>query len=322
VFRLICSPEAYLLERRVAELQAQMEREYGEVEIVVVSREDINAEQLWEMLDFSPLFAAARLVILHRLPLWDEAGRRSQLLTQVKDSLLAYIQSPPDGQWVVATTSKVSAQNPLVAELKKLARVEEIKAPATGERLAIIKQEAANRGLVIGENELKLISEGKQDLYFIITMLDKWSLLPEIKINIDWLQQEGIGGDSDGAIFAFADAIIMGQSKKALEALQRLQQAGEPGLKILATVNRQLMTLTKVKGWGEEGRAASEIAVDIGDKKGFRTKRLLQDAQRIEWYRLRELFGLIAKTDVTIKTSRLLDNTALEYLALKAGNQV
>lgn len=320
MFKLIYSSEDYLLDRRVTELRKQLELTAGDVETVIIDSDNITAEQLLEQLDFSPLFATARLVVLHKLPLWDEGGRRSQLLSQVKDNLLAYFRSPPDGQWVVATAGKISVQNPLVAELKKLSALEEIKSPTTGERLSFIKLEATTRGLAIGENELKAISEGGQNLYFICSMFDKWCLLPTLKIDAQLLQLEGIGVDSEGAIFAFTDAIIVGQGKKALLEIRRLQEAGEPGLKILATVNRQLMTLAKVKGWGEEGRSPADIAIDIGDKKGYRTKRLLQDAERISWARLRLLFGLICKTDVSIKTGRFSEGMALEFLALNAAN--
>ncbi|MGE5454350.1 MAG: DNA polymerase III subunit delta [Methylocystaceae bacterium] len=321
MFKLIYSSEDYLLDRRVAEMRTQLELTAGDVETVIVDSDNITAEQLLEQLDFSPLFATARLVVLHKLPLWDEGGRRSQLLSQVKDNLLNYFQSPPDGQWVVATAGKISMQNPLVAELKKLSALEEIKPPTAGERLRIIKLESTARGLMLGENELKAISEAGQNLYFICSMFDKWTLLPGLKIDGQLLQLEGIGADSEGAIFAFTDAIILGQGKKALLEMRRLQEAGEPGLKILATVNRQLMTLAKVKGWGEEGRLSADIAVDIGDKKGFRTKRLMQDAERISWQRLRLLFGLICKTDVSIKTSRFSESMALEYLAISAAHQ-
>lgn len=321
MFKLIVSSEDYLLQHRIEEIRQQMSAT-EDIEMVVVSNENITAEQLFEMLDFSPLFAASRLVVLHKLPLWDESGRRTQLLSQVKDGLLAYLQNPPTGQLVIATTNKVSAQNPLVGEFKRQAALEEIKAPGPGERQTLIKAEATRRGLAINDQELKLISESKQDLMFIMTMLDKWRLLPDIKINLAWLQQEGLMAGSEGAIFAFTDAIVLGNSKRALTELKNLQDEGEPSLKILATVNRQLMTLAKVKGWSEEGRPVQEIAGDIGDKKGFRTKRLIQDTQRLEWYRLRRLFGLIASTDIAIKTSKMPEEMAMEFLALQASNQI
>jgi len=321
VFKLICSPDEYLLESRIAEWQAQLEQQYGELETVVVSRDDITAEQLFETLDFSPLFASARLVILNRLPLWDESGRRSALLNQIKDGLLAYIQDPPEGQAVIATAIKVAAQNPLVSELKKLGAFEEIKTPTPGERKTILQQAAARRGLVISENELKLLSESKPGLFYLITLFDKWTLIPGIKISRELLEQEGVVAASEGPIFAFTDALILGQASRALAELKHLQEAGEPGLKILATINRQLMTLSKVKGWGEEGRSASEIAADIGDKKGFRSKRLLQDAERIDWRRLSMLFCLICATDIAIKTSRFSETMALEYLAFNAAHR-
>ncbi|MGE5380587.1 MAG: DNA polymerase III subunit delta [Methylocystaceae bacterium] len=321
MFRLIAGTEDYLLDRRIDELLRQMEQETGEVETVVVSSEDITAEQLLELLDFSPLFAAARFVVLKKLPLWDEGGRRSGLVNQVKDSLISYIQAPPEGQWVAATTNKTSVQNPLVAELKKFSALEEIKTPSSGQRLAIIRQEAEYRGLNIGEPELKMLSESGQDLYFICTLFDKWSLIPELKINRKVLLAEGIGADSEGAIFAFSDALILGETPKAMVELQRLQEAGEPALRILATVNRQLMTLVKVKGWSQEGRNAAEIAADIGDKKGYRSKRLLQDAAKVDWHRLRMVSKLICDTDTAIKTSRFPEGMALEYLALSATKQ-
>lgn len=317
MFRLIYGQEDYLVDLRLNEIESEMFRRYGDVETVIIDGEEAEKEELLASLEFSSLFANARLTVWKRAPIWGQPGeKKAALMSGLREDLPAYIDNLPDGLWVVATAREVSDKNPLVKELKRRSAVEEIKVPDFKQRQEIIYREACNRGLELESKIVEEMARGGQDLYYIVTLLDKLALLPDQRVDGKILAEEGIVEAAN--VFALSDAIVLGNRAKALKELRRLWQAGQPYLMVLATINRQLMTLAKVKGWIDEGLDYKEVAARLGQKKEYKVRRDYEKAEKVEWERIRYLFRLYWETDVLLKTSRMNYERAFEYLIFKA----
>lgn len=108
------------------------------------------------------------------------------------------------------------------------------------------------------------------------------------------------------------DAIDRGDTKVALELLERMRQARHP-LQILATVHNHFLRFLKLDGADATSEGAAAEA--LGIKPGFPAKKAYEQFQRLGGSGAQKAIGLIAQADLDLRGQRELpEDLVMEVL--------
>ncbi|MDI9480479.1 MAG: hypothetical protein QM229_06685, partial [Bacillota bacterium] len=116
--------EAYRIDQEIEDIVRRWQSEWGqEPELVFIDSSDLNPQQLIESLEFSPLFALQRIVVIKRPEFLTKGSRQTSRLRDFQTILENYIQQMPIGQILILTSDERNATNPLVKLLEKHGQV-------------------------------------------------------------------------------------------------------------------------------------------------------------------------------------------------------
>jgi DNA polymerase-3 subunit delta len=313
----IWGEEAFLIDRKIKEIHSLMQQESGEeTELTYLDADELSPRQLLEELEFSPLFALQRMVVIRR-PSWlsksqRKISRHDGILKVMQD----YIQRDPGGQTLVITAAEHNGSNPLVKLLDKEAVVHECK-PATPQYLSgWIKDEFNARGRKLDAPALSMMAKSGQDMYYLGNLIDKICLAYQNgTIGIKEIEEQ-LDSREEIKVFKLTDALLERNTAASFRCFYQLLEQGEHPIFMLYMTARQLLSLGKVKHLQERGADNKEIARLTGMKE-FAVRKLLGQARNFTWEEIEVLFKKFLEADIKFKSSGQDEKIVMESLIME-----
>lgn len=314
---LIFGQERYLIDKEIERVRAGLSRESGEeAELLYIDADELTPQQLLEHLDFSPLFALARVVVIRR-PAWlGKTRRKASKVEQLVEALSTYLSEPIPGQVVIFISDEDVSSHPLMKKLgKSLKKIPCVKPDAKGLE-AWMNSLAAAMNQPLAAQAARILANSGQDMYYLQQLLEKISLQkgPETITERDVLSE--LDQQPDSSVFKLTDALINRRTREAFAAYYRLlRQGGQPAF-FLYMIIRQFVLLGKVKYHSGRGMAAAEIAKTTG-ARDFAVRKLSSAAGKYSWAELKYCFELFLEADVNLKSSGRDGKIVMEALIIE-----
>jgi DNA polymerase-3 subunit delta len=308
--------EAFLIDQKIKEIHNLMRQEGGEeVELTYLDADELTPQQLMEELEFSPLFALQRAVVIKR-PYWlGKSQRKSSRHEEILRVLQDYLQRA-EGQTLIITGTEHNASNPLVKMLDKQAIVQECKAPTPQYLSGWIKEEFATRGRKIDGPALSLMVKSGQDMYYLENLIEKICLGCESKtVGIQEIEDQ-LDSRDEIKVFKLTDALLERNLTGSFRSFYQLLDQGEPPTFILYMIVRQFISLGKIKHFQESGADNKEITRLTG-MKDFSVKKFLGQARNFTWSEIELLFKKFLDADIKFKSSGQDQKTIMETLIIE-----
>ncbi len=305
--------ESYRIDREIEAVVDRMRDTYGEEPELLVVDEDLSPQQLLETLEYSPLFAMQRVVVLKRPAFLDKAGRKAARARDYEKVLDSYFKQAQEGQVLIFTSHEKAGTNPIVKLLEKQARVIACPRWAAQDIRKWAEAEFAARGRQANPQLMNRLAQSGQDQYYLQNLIDKLCLMvPQRTIPVSALEDQ-IEVRSEIKIFSLIDGITARQSARALNAYHRLRQQGEDPIGILAMINRQMQTLVSVKHYHDKGFSKASI-VEVTGQKEYTVRKMTEVSRNFSWDDLERVFSLLLETDLGLKSSSTDSDMLMETL--------
>ncbi len=280
-----------------------------------------------------PFLGDRRLVIVEGLlarcnPKGEEAAGKD-----FAAALTTYLPRVPDTTRLVFADAKLHGNNPVLKWAGKAAAsgseivVRLFESPKVAALPAWLRKRAGTRGGSLDPAAASALAEaqnpdGTDDLRLADSELEKLltyaadRAVTEADVR---LLVAPIGLDS---IFELMDAMADRNGAKATGALHRYLDAGEPPLRILALVARQVRLLTLTRGLADAGAGPRDYAARL-PVPSFVVPKLQRQARRFTMATLIEAVSGLAALDAAIKTGRIDAGLALDVFvcALCSGER-
>jgi len=313
--------EGYLIDKKIKEIILAVAQENGaEPEVVWVDADEMGAMELGQTLEFSPLFALSRVVIIKR-PAW--LGKSTRKVRRTEESLQVlqdYFRHENHGQVLILTSVEHNASNPVAKFLDKNAQVINIKALSSKDIEDWCKAELSRRNLRVAPAGLKRIVSSGQDMYYMENFIEKLSLIDsQDMIGVNEIDEQ-LDSKQEINVFKLIDAMLNRNLRSSLAAFYQLQEQGEPHLKILYMISRQFFTFSRVKFYQEMGYTSAKIAT-VTAQKDFTVKKMMDKSSSFTSAEIRSLFGRLLDMDISFKSEskdpRILMETLLVQFCKK-----
>ena len=252
------------------------------------------------------LFGEGTFVLLKNLGSWNA--------TQ-KAKIVDYLKNPsPDADLVMLGT-KLGAREKLLVAAKEAGEVHNFEQP-TGKALARwAVGYAKKQGLVMPEDVAQgLVARCSNDKVRVSRETEKLALYATEMATMEDVEVL-CPPDLQSNIFAFVDALGMGNRSKALGLLEALVRTGEPPLRIVHMIRRQFRLLARAKVLFAGGASRSEVASTL-KIPSFVARKLQEQAQKLSEEDLENALVLTLKLESGLKGGSDLGNELQVELAI------
>jgi DNA polymerase-3 subunit delta len=319
----------------VRELRERMaaESDSADLNTTVLDGRRLSIGELEAAASAAPFLGDRRLVIVDNLlarcnPRGDEPAGKDFV-----SSCLAYLPRVPDTTRLVFADAKLHANNAVLKWALKAAQgdpdviVRAFDAPKTAALPAWLRQRAQARGGAIDPAAATALAEalnqeGTVNLRLADSELEKLlTYANDRAVAIEDVRElvAPIGLDS---IFELMEAMADRNGPRATGLLHRYLESGEPPLRIMALVARQVRLLTITRGLVDAGAGPQEFAARL-PVPGFVVPKLQRQARRFSLHTLTDAVAGLAALDEAIKTGQIEAGLALDVFvcALCAGQR-
>lgn len=314
---LIWGQEQFLIDLEISKIISFFKTEAGEeIEIIRLDADELSPQELLANLEFSPLFAIRRILILKK-PHWVEKSGRNTSKTEVYLQIIKdYLDMDNSGQVVIITAGELDASSKVVKLLKQYAQIVNVKTWDSEKIGKWIKEEFAARGRKINPEAANLLTGSGQDMYYILNLIDKVCLMnPENDIDRNIIENE-LESKEDIKIFKLTDALLNKNAPAALQAFYQLRLQGEHPVFCLYMITRQFLAMGKVKSLLESGKTRVQIEKVTG-LRDFVVRRMAGYANSFSWSELKRLFEILLDVDIRLKSTGQDENIIMEALILE-----
>ncbi len=310
-------------------------------EIVVLDGEAASPADIAYSLEAGGLFASLRLV-WWKNPLLLRSGGRKKVADEAEYlEMLDVLGQPGESILVVSNyieEEKKSARRPakkkaapgkepgpkrgkgLEAWLENNAVVHNLLPLSPGEMEKWIVQEMKFRQLTANPEEIGRLARSGQDMYYLLTLLDKLSILVPGGIIGKELLDEELEIKQESSIFRMLDSMSEQKPVPALHMLNGLLEQGQVPLVILSMMARELKIMSKVKALQEAKRSADDIQIAL-KQAPFIVKKHIKNARNFSWQDIDQLFARMLETDVAFKSTAKNERLLLENIIMAYGRR-
>ncbi len=313
---LIYGQERYLIDKEIERVRAGLGRNCGaEPEVVFIDADELTPEQLLEQLDFSPLFALERVVVIRR-PSWlGKPRRKAAKVEQLVDGLAAFLSEPIPGQVVIFTSDEDVSAHPLMKKLAKVLKKTACVRPDAKGMEAWLRDLAAGLNQPIAPQAVRLLANSGQDMYYLEQLMRKLSLQNGPATITEQDAAAELDQQPEISVFKLTDALLNRRTRDALMAYYKLlRQGGHPTF-FLYMILRQYVLLGKVKDYSQQGLSQAEIAKKTG-ARDFAVRKMASSAARYSWEDLKRCFELFLEADTNLKQSGRDGKIVMEALII------
>lgn len=264
-----------------------------------------DVREIISLADTMPFFADRRLILI------DSSG----FFKNAPEELVNYLPNMPDTVCMIFCESEVDKRNRLYKKVKDLGYAAELKKQDSGQLMRWAAGILGKDGKKITKQVMEYFLErAGDDMENIRTELEK---LICYTMGRDIITKEDVDAVSTvhvtNRIFEMVSAIVVGNTKKALDLYEDLLTLKEPPMRILFLIARQFNQLLQVKellaaGFGK-GDIASKIKVPP-----FAAGKLITQAKAFTREQILSYVQLCVESEEAVKTGRMADRMAVELL--------
>jgi DNA polymerase-3 subunit delta len=243
------------------------------------------------------LFGEGPFVLLRNLDAWN---------TTQKAKIVGYLENPSPETDLVMLGTKLGARERLLTAVKKAGEVYNFEQP-TGKALARwTVGYAKKQGLEMPEDVAEeLVARCSNDKARVSRETEKLALYAAGTATIEDVE-ELCPPDLQSNIFAFVDALGIGDRGKALGLLEALVGTGEPPLRIVHMIRRQFRLLARAKVLFASDASRSEVASTLKIPP-FVARKLEEQARRLGEEDLEKALDLTLDLESGLKGGKHLD---------------
>jgi DNA polymerase-3 subunit delta len=295
---LFVGSERFFVERAVSELRRAVLGEQPDAfNEEIYYGKSASIDRVIESARTLPMLARTRFVLVRGID-----GLRDTDL----DRLAGYLEQPVASCCLVLTAEKIDGRTRLARIAKKGGFWVDAGPLRPSALRGFAVSEAESRGHRISSDAVSwLVDAIGNDLSAIDDALERLSLYVGEGKGIDL---EAVRVDS---IWALVDAVSMRDSKGFLKAAASLLSHGEPPLRILAMIARQLRMVARMRHALQSGLSPEQAAAEAGAPP-FKARELAVAARRFRNADLGAAFQVLAETDLALKSSRRPPETVLQ----------
>lgn len=306
---VIAGEERFFVERATAALRRAVVGAEGDAfNEEVFQGKGGSAKRILEAARTLPMMAQRRFVLVRGV---------DQLSDADQEQLAGYLDNPVDTTCLVLTADKLDGRSKLARSAKKLGVLSTaVPLKQSGVR-RFIEGEARQRKLQLRADAAAALADALgTDLAAIDDALERLELYVGPGNAIDLAAVEAcVSRARVESIWALVDAIGLRDRRTALGAAASLLSAGEPPLRILALIARQLRMVARVRGALQAGMAPQEAA-RVAGAPPFKAQELAASARRFAPRTLAQAFCVVAETDLALKGSKRPGEVVLQQAVL------
>ena len=309
--------ERYRIDQEIIRIAETIAAQSGEEpEVVYIDADELSPEQLLEQLDFSPLFALQRVVVLRR-PYWlGKSRRKSGKLEQLYGALTQLFRQPAAGQTVIITADEYPTTHPLIKSISKMLTTVACPRMEPAELVGWLEDTAQRQHKKITKPAARMLAKSGQDMYYLEHLVEKICLQTDEPVIDEAVVGSELAAKPDLNVFKLTDAVLARRTADALTVYyELLRQGGHPSL-FLHMIVRQLASLGKVKDHIGQGLTNSEVAARTGMKE-FAVRKLAQGARNFTWNELQSIFSECLSMDLQMKSSGQDEKILMESLIIR-----
>jgi DNA polymerase-3 subunit delta len=313
---LIVGSERLLAERAVKELQrAVMGGVNDRLNREVFAGKGLEVTRLIEAVKTLPMMAQMRFVLVRGL---------DQVAEGQLEKLVEYFSEPSPTTCLVCTAEKLDGRLRLVRIAKERGFWTDVAPLKQPQLRAFAVAEAQVRGHELGQDAaVALLDAIGNDLDAVDDAIERLSLFtgPHKPIGLEAVRA-CISRSRVDSVWALVDAVGIRDSKAALLASASLLSDGEPPLRLLSLIARQIRMVARMRQALTAGLSPQEAAKEAGAPP-FKARDLAQSAKRFNNAALGRAFRVLAETDQGLKSSRRPPDTIIQgaILALTSSTQ-
>jgi len=298
------------------EALAKIKEGLGDKEMVatnttVFQGKDITLEQLIATCDTIPFLAPKRLVIVEGLLSLFEPIDKGKRPPRPKGSgwitLKEYVARMPESTVLVLVDSDIRKSNPLLKELRQVAKTVEFKPFKWNELQSWIGSRVGRLGGSISPAAVQMLANLiGSNLWVLSSEIEKLCLYTQGR-RIE--EEDVVALVSEARIFTvfeMVDAILQRRSDVATKLLHRLEEEGAASPYLLAMITRQFRLVVQAKDMLQKGRKVAEIGQILGITTAYDAlPKTVAQARSHSMKRLKAIYSKLLETDISIKTGRL-----------------
>lgn len=321
---LLYGDETYLIENLIKSFKGLLINEgTGDFNLDILDGKSIGLNELVNTANTLPFMADKRLVIVHQADFFKAKKKGSDEEDNTGDKgLLAYLENPPESTCLIMTVSDgVDKRKKAFKLVEKNGQVVDC-SPLKGQELeSWIIERARQHGVKIENSAIgKLIAAVGSNLNLLDNELAKMAgyaistrlITPEI---VDLLVSKTV----ENSIFDLVDAIGEKKIEKALSIIKELLVQGEPAIKILFMITRQIRLIIQGKVLLQQGYAEKQIAGNL-QVHPYVIQKCCKQGKNFTIEELEKALIHLLEVDYSLKTGRLEQNYALETLLVGLCN--
>ena len=224
--------------------------------------------------------------------------------------------------YLFMSSIKLDGRSILVSRLKKMAfQVVKSAKLKPFEVAGRLKKRAQAAQVAIDDRVIdSLVHLHEANLTMLEQELEKMVLFvaPGGRIDQKVVDQLGVDGGG-GNVFTFGDALSEGRFVDALLILDILLRARTEALLIIAMIARQFRLLSRTASAEHVRSSAADLAKSL-KVPPFVAKKLVRQARRLSLSGYIEVFNILHRADIALKSSRLPKKIVLEGVVLQIAN--
>lgn len=301
--------EDYWISRGISEMQKKIfpnhEEEFNLVELEARA---LETGVLKNTLLTLPFLFPTRMVILRGI---------EEMRVDYDQELIQGLQGIPDGIYLVVTAKKADQRRKTIKELNARGTVVDCTPLKAYEVKKWLAEEGKKLGLVVTSDVSDLLIERRgTSLWLLRNELEKAQIYQgeEKRLTLgEWTDL--IGASAESNIFALIDETSVGNSGAALQRLTQLLNEGEPEMKILFMLGRQIRQLFFAWLFLQEGRGKEALQQEVKCHP-FVAEKLVTQGRRLSFSQLRSALRRVLQADSKIKSGASEPRLELELVVL------
>ncbi len=322
---LFYGEETYLVEETIKLMkQYILESDFESLNLSVIEGKDFSANKLIDACETIPFMSDKKIVIVKGSEAF--SGKKKVMSEIEEKRLIEYISDIPEFTCLIfCEGDTVDARRKLIKEVKKNGKI--IKFDKLNERELgkwIVKT-IKKKKKIIKEKELSnLISQfdyfGKNSEQCMLDVKNEIGKLTSYMGEAVDVKQEHISAiitpKFENDIFKLLDAIASKNLEESLKRLAYMLSEGEPVMKLMFMLSKQVKNILIVKELLEEGYSSKLIASKAKIHPFVVSKHMAQ-CRFYSSSKLRKLLSYSVKMDSSIKSGKLTERLAIELLVVE-----
>ncbi len=248
-----------------------------------------------------PMMAKRRLVVVRSVERWDSKGGKKGA-AEALDKLTAYVSAPADDATLVLLAGKLDKRRKLVTVSKKAGFVVDCQPLSRDELPRWIQASARLKGNPLAPGVADLLAElAGPELGNVDDALERVCLYAgaDVEVTEDAVA-ECIVRVRPATVWELVDAIGQRDAGAALDALSKVYDPQDRGLRLLGVLGWSARQLLKFESAAREGLAPADAAKKAGAPP-FKARQLNQQIRRFPRQDLERWLETLAGVDLALK---------------------